>query len=484
MSLDDLESAYGHGGSEEEVLRVVSALDPSETGPHGVTAVHIAAKQVDPEALELLLSRGFRAGASDDYGRTPLHILAVQRWEGRVSKMAECTDILLEGRCPPSRRDESGRCFYHIAADMHNCPMIAVIGQRRVRCDSLIESSGMNALHLMCDGASRYDYDYRNHPEVFAEKDRMCRRMAEWLVGCGIDPEAETRIGKKAVDFAIENRIKLTSAFLNGDESAISGGMDLSQAAIMNDAEAIDQIISSGADPDGLCDRDCEYRGMTPLMISCRRMALSAAEALIRGGASAAYASGSDGRTALYHLLVSLSSTVGTGENDRDSDSFLSLLKIIVGSQGSPDIPVGSSEGSALCFVSGNDRLGWTSDGKSVRWIAFDALISEGSDTGARDQSGRTPLIRACAVPGPESENIVCTLMELGADADARDGEGMTAVMHAASIARDGGLDIIRTISDFAEPDLTVRDSKGRDALAIATESDSQGVVKWILERL
>ena len=269
MSLDDLESAYGQGGSEEEVLRVVSALDPSETGPHGVTAVHIAAKQVDPEALELLLSRGFRAGATDDYGRTPLHILAVQRWEGRVSKMAECTDILLEGRCPPSRRDESGRCFYHIAADMHNCPMIAVIGQRRVRCDSLIESSGMNALHLMCDGASRYDYDYRNHPEVFAEKDRMCRRMAEWLVGCGIDPEAETRIGKKAVDFAIENRIKLTSAFLNGDESAISGGMDLSQAAIMNDAEAIDQIISSGADPDGLCDRDCEYRGMTPLMISC-----------------------------------------------------------------------------------------------------------------------------------------------------------------------------------------------------------------------
>ena len=119
-----------------------------------------------------------------------------------------------------------------------------------------------------------------------------------------------------------------------------------------------------------------------------------------------------------------------------------------------------------------------------MRWIAFDALISEGSDTGARDQSGRTPLIRACAVPGPESENIVCTLMELGADADARDGEGMTAVMHAASIARDGGLDIIRTISDFAEPDLTVRDSKGRDALAIATESDSQGVVKWILERL
>ena len=232
MSLDDLESAYGYSGSKERMAEVASRLDPSEKGPHGITAMHIAAKHVDPEAMEILLSRGFRAGATDDYGRTPLHILAVQDWTGRVSRMAECTDILLQGRCPPSRRDDTGKCFYHVAADMHNYPMVAVIGQRRIRCDSVIESSGMNALHLLCDGASRYDFDYSNHPEVFVVKDRMCRRMAEWLIGCGIDPEAETKIGKKAIDFAIQNRIKITSAFLNGDGSSVSGGMDLCQAAV------------------------------------------------------------------------------------------------------------------------------------------------------------------------------------------------------------------------------------------------------------
>ena len=74
--------------------------------------------------------------------------------------------------------------------------------------------------------------------------------------------------------------------------------------------------------------------------------------------------------------------------------------------------------------------------------------------------------------------------MELGADADERDGEGMTAVMRAASIPRDGGLDLIRTIFDFVNPDLSARDSRGRDALAIAAESDSQGVLKFILERI
>ena len=102
MSLDDLESAYGYGGSREKALAAATSLDPSDTGPHGTTAVHIAAQHVDPEVLELLLSRGFRAGATDEYGRTPLHILAAQNWKGRVSKMAECTDILLAARCPPS----------------------------------------------------------------------------------------------------------------------------------------------------------------------------------------------------------------------------------------------------------------------------------------------------------------------------------------------------------------------------------------------
>lgn len=484
MNLDDLESAYGYGGSKERVLEITSNLDPSEVGPHGITAVHIAARHVDPEALEVLLSRGFRAGVTDDYGRTPLHILAVQTWSGCTSKMAECTDILLQGRCPPSRRDETGRCFYHIAADMHNYPMIAVIGQRRVRCDSVIESSGMNALHLLCDGASRYDYDYRNHPEAFEEKDRMCRRMAEWLIGCGIDPDAETRIGRKAVDFAIQNRIKITSAFLNGDDSFVSGGMDLCQAAIMNDPAAIGEIISAGADPDALCDHDGEYIGMTPLMIACRRMAMASAKALIAGGASAGYASGADGRTALYHLLVSLSSYVGTGTNDRDSESFTDLLRTIIISQGSPDLPVGTQEGPALCFVSGNDRLGYTSDGRSVRTVAFDTLVGMGSDIGSRDPAGRTPLIGACSVPGPDSENIVCTLMELGADADERDGDGMTAVMRAALVPRDGGLDLIRTIYDFEQPNLSVRDSLGRDALEIAAESDSPGVMRFILDRI
>ena len=252
MNLEELEATYGYGGSREEVMRVVREIDPSETAPHGVTAVHIAARQVDPEAMEALLERGFRAGATDEYGNTPLHILAVQRWEGRVSKMAECTDLLLSHRCPPSRRDERGRCFYHIAAQMHNLPMISVIGQRGIRCDALLEDSGMNALHVLCDSASSYDYIRENRPEEFEERDRMCRRMAEWLVGCGIDPEAETRIGRKAIDFAVENRIKLTSAFLAGDDDTVSGGMDLHQAVTVDDADAVSAILSAGADPDAL----------------------------------------------------------------------------------------------------------------------------------------------------------------------------------------------------------------------------------------
>ncbi len=482
MSLEQLESAYWNGGSREAVLEAVSSSDPSEVGPHGTTAVHIVAKNVDPESLETLLSRGFRAGAADEYGRTPLHILATQRWDGRVSKMAECTDLLLSHRCPPSRRDDSGNCFYHIAAKMHNFPMIEVMGQRKVRCDSLIESSGMNALHLMCEAASMYDFIRERSPDEFAEKDRMCRRMAERLVECGIDPDAETRIGKKALDFAVENGIKSTSAFLAGDESEVSGGMDLVQAVIVNDPDAIDAIISSGADPDGLCDRGGEYAGMTPLMVACRRMARESALALLRGGATASRSSGTDDRTALYHLLVSLSSQVGTGVNDRGSKPFAELLKAVIEKHG-VDHPIGTEEGPALCFVAGKDHLGWTSDGKSARMIAFDALMASSADHRSRDAAGRTPLMLACDVPGPDSENIVSTLMEVGADLDARDAHGMSALMHAASVPRDGGLDLVKIIYDFGEPDLSFRDDSGRDALELAAGSDSRSVLEYLMGR-
>ena len=93
--------------------------------------------------------------------------------------MAECTDMLLANRCPPNRRNDSGRCFYHVAAEMHNLPMISIIGQRRIRCDSVLESSGMNALHLVCGSGNRYDRLRESDPDGFEAKDEMCRRMAE-----------------------------------------------------------------------------------------------------------------------------------------------------------------------------------------------------------------------------------------------------------------------------------------------------------------
>ena len=152
--------------------------------------------------------------------------------------------------------------------------------------------------------------------------------------------------------------------------------------------------------------------------------------------------------------------------------------------QGDVDLPVSEELGSALCFVCGEDRLGYTSDGKSVRTIAFDRLLSRGADVDARDGRGMTPLIRACGIPGGESENIVCTLLEMDADFDARDGDGMTAVMHAASIPRDGGLDVVKTMFDMCSPDLSLRDSKGRDALEIAADSDSKGVLSFLMDRM
>lgn len=484
MSFEDLESAYySYERPRDMIVSIASTIDPSDMGRHGKTAVHLAAEMVDPEVLGILLDRGFRAGATDEYGRTPLHLLAAQSWEKRRSEMYQCTEILLSHRCPPGRRDDEGKCFYHIAAYLHNYPMMEAIGKMKIRCDATEESTGMNALHMLCEAAQRYDYTYERNPEEFAEKDRMCRDMAEWLINCGIDPEAETRIGRKAVDFAITNRIKKTSAFLNGDSNETTGGMSLTDAVIVNDSEAVSALLSAGADPEELYDKENAFQGMTPLMIACKIMAEDSVNALLDGGADASNSRGSDGGTALYYLLKSLSSLVGTGGNDRGSGAYLRMLERIVEAQGSPDLPVSEADGPAVCFVAGNDRLGWTSDGKSVRMMAFDRLISWGADIESRDSMGMTPLIRACTVSGTDSENIVSTLMELGADCDARDSEGMSAVMWASSLSHDEGLDLIRLIYDFCEPNLSFRNSEGKDAIELAAESDSKGVLGFLLSR-
>jgi len=65
---------------------------------------------------------------------------------------------------------------------------------------------------------------------------------------------------------------------------------------------------------------------------------------------------------------------------------------------------------------------------------AVEYLIAHGADVNARDDSGRTPLLRAVGGVMDDSD-AVKTLLDHGADIFARDNSGDTAVMKAASAA-------------------------------------------------
>jgi len=107
-------------------------------------------------------------------------------------------------------------------------------------------------------------------------------------------------------------------------------------------------------------------------------------------------------------------------------------------------------------------------------------LLAEGADVNARNRSGRTPLIYACAYGrvGPE---VVETLLAAGADANATDRDaGRTPLIYACEHGRVGPEVVEALLAAGADPNVAEKD--GRTALNVAAALATTAVVRALLE--
>ena len=104
-----------------------------------------------------------------------------------------------------------------------------------------------------------------------------------------------------------------------------------------------------------------------------------------------------------------------------------------------------------------------------------DYLIQKGADMNAKDNSGKTALMRASMDGRAEA---IDKLIEFGADVNAKDNSGKTALIRASI---DGRKEAIDKLIEFGA-DVNVKDNKGKTALDIAKGGGHTKLVMKIQE--
>ncbi|CAG0973848.1 protein phosphatase 1 regulatory subunit 27 [Burkholderiales bacterium] len=97
----------GTGKQVDLILKATPAERDVRTAL-GATPLHLAASNLDPSALEVLLAAGANPNAKDHEGNTPLHMAA-------FSQKSQHAQRLLEGGADPSLKTHAGRDATSIA---------------------------------------------------------------------------------------------------------------------------------------------------------------------------------------------------------------------------------------------------------------------------------------------------------------------------------------------------------------------------------
>lgn len=484
-----------HGRPDAVQMLLTNGADPRPADEDGQTALHAAARSVDPGIAALLLDAGAQIDALDARGVSALGVAAglgnldVARYlierraafeprggapalllaASREDDDPAMLQLLLRHRAQIDACDRLGRSALHAACLMNHARIAAALLKAGARVDladaqgvtPLLEAARSGSLAcvelLAAHGAdpAACDHAGRNALAIACQATACDTATVKALLDLGVDPQRPGTDGRRAIDYAV-------AAGRWAHVALLDPGYVLPACLAEDDAELVD------APP------------LTRLRLALERESFEAARQLMP------LALGSQAECAT--LFLDLASRLGPGAaqvlaaaldpDARDEDGLPLVARLLaLGPAANAGLvallergahPVG--RGSLARYL--NAALLDSQSRPDAEAVALE-LLARGADAFGTDRDGAPPLLQALRLGW---RRVFDQLLELGADPEARDLHGTTALVLACQI--DAEWAVRRLLAFGAQPSTRGPDGQTAHGLALALGRDH--LLRWL----
>ncbi|MCZ4243311.1 ankyrin repeat domain-containing protein [Pedobacter punctiformis] len=478
------------------------------------------------EMITYLLSQGWRAaGVEDKYGNTLLHIMAEAEQLGNYfileNRIYETTKLLLEAKVSPLRKNNDGETAIMIGVKNGYFEMLQAYEELGAK-SNFTDRNGNTLLHILAQysynsmfafetAREQLEYNYQSADfNENSQRDVQKRSELEWhfnvkqarvnhfitfallLLEFGADPHQKNNEGETAIDVSVRYKSKPIGAILNGvdlsnQETAPlyfkAGGMNVFQACIYKDTEALNALIQLGENLNEEYDKEGDrYQGMTPLSIAMVLHHFDCIDLLLKNGADP-YRLDSKSWHPFRYLYIP-ESNINTNSDQFNDKTFPRILKSYIETGFDINSLLDDDE-NTLLTISAKYADGLTLyNSNSVAKVLIEEAVYSNADVNKTNREGISALMYLCLGDSQRAEKNLVTVLEQGASTELKDKNGKTALIYAVnnpdkSVAKT----YCELLAEFGNLLIDSKDNSGKSALDYAVENNNENLVAWLLER-
>ena len=429
-------------------------VDVNEINEEDQAASFVAAKLVNVEVVQALLSHGVDVNVIDERGRTALFAAAKH-------KKAEVVQALLSHDIDVNVIDKGGETALFAAAEHASVEVVQVLLSHGVDVNVTDRVEGETALFaaatraqvefvqvLLSHGVDINVIDQYGRSALFSAVERGNVEVVQALLSHGADVNVVDKSGRNALIFAFSHQyLEVVQALLAYGIDVNVAGNDLRDCALFDAAgcgnvQVVQALLSHGADTNMT-----DLVGQTALIFAAMRGSVEVVQVLLSHGVRVNITDGM-GRTALHAAL--------------DGGCNVGVVQALL-SHGA-DVNVTNREGKTA-FVT------------ALRYSnveAVEAFLSHGVNVNVIDRNGQTVLFNAASKGNVE---FIQAILRHGADVNAIDNQGETALFAAA---KSGTVEVVEALLSHGA-DVNLTDHQGQTVLFAAARGGNVEVVEALL---